>query len=67
MYIYIYIYVKRQMQDKEKAYRDTNLGIVMEVHKKLTAVQRWLGKTTPEDGSNCCNIYSIEMLRNSMG
>ena len=45
-----YIYTKTQMQDKEKTYRDANSGIVIQVHKQLTALQRWLGKATPEDG-----------------
>ena len=36
------------MQDKEKACRDTNLGIVMEAHKQFTSLLMWLGKATPE-------------------
>ena len=45
-----FIYANRQELDKEREYMDTNLGILIEVHKQFTAIEIWVGKATPEGG-----------------
>ena len=45
-----YMYGKRPKHEKADTYRDTDLGILIELHKQLTCIHRRKHKSTPEEG-----------------
>ena len=45
-----FMYGRRPKHEKEDTYRDTDLGILIELHKQLTSIHRWQHKSTPEEG-----------------
>ena len=44
------MYGRRPTHENEDSYRDSDLGILIELHKQLTAMHRWQHKSTPEEG-----------------
>ena len=43
-------YGHRPKNYKEDAYRDTDLGIMIELHKQFTSMHKWKLKSTPTEG-----------------
>ena len=43
-------YGHRPKKDKEDTYRDTDLGVMIELHKQFTSMQIWKNKDTPSEG-----------------
>ena len=57
------MYGRRPKHEKEDSYRDSDLGILIELHKQLTAIHRWQHKSTPEEREQLQqNIAHIDHL-----